>query len=638
MSHPSFYRSKQKTAYSHVGSNTELDDNHEYVKNQSDLLQSQQQQSIGNIPSNIARVQHSDIIQSARYGISAQETLHGSNIYADKYHPYNPYYDWLYTKGLLKENFKTRINTTYINVDSSSRTISPKMITINDTKLGNNPLSYDNESIEVGIMTSTQHLLRISYPNHTLRKNDRITLTGLEKTTIQIKTIYSVNGITKTAVIFTPGSSSVIFVCNYDEDDTESPMSFNPNFKIGEEILHDTLRVHDMSDVLVSISGFDISSIGTPYIGNVPINFLNSTHVMYLTNPDYSIQNGEIVYSSDDIINKPNDNGYVTKITGFYIKLSTPFSGDVPERSSTLTLTFNHFGGYPINKLNAEFPIDKNHLIGYHQIYSVGVDYVTVAIEKNTYYENSNFGGDDIYISQVTSLKNGYTESNNYKIELPKMIHNVVIAKLISTAFPNTSKIFRNNKNDSNNKLYWQNHDDGDYVYNIEINPGNYSHTSLSRLIETKINSVPKRYAKGATTNTTYTNMNFMTVNIDDETDIVTFKSFNEVILTKPIQSISPEISDTNDGIPPYIVTILHVSHGLKEGDTVLFSGMISTMGIPESVLNSYHIIASVPTDDTYTILINNFNLSSESRINTNRIFRYHFDYYLIIRTLWEQH
>jgi len=611
MSFSEFIKPVQKIAYSHIGSYTDPDTNKEYIKRQTDLLNRQDQKSIAEISENLGTITHSDITANLRYGVNPASG--GGKKYVDDYHRYNPYYDFIKKKGLLKEKFKTRINTSYINIDSSARTVEPRMITTDDVKLDTDPLSFDTIDITVGINSSKQNILVVHYPDHNLEQNDRITLTGIEKTTVSIKNIYTrttnSGTETKTAIVFTPGSSSVAFICNYDVNGVSSPMSFDPNFKVGNGITYDYLKGYDTSDMFVNISGFDISTSGTPYVGNIPINFLNSTHRIYFINPS----------GSNTIINVPS-NGSISKITGFYIKLPIPFSGLPPSNVMTITMTFNHIGGIPLNVLNAEFPIDEKRLYGYHQVHSITADTISILLNKDTAYRDESdnlagikqarFGGENVYISKISNLISGYSNPNKYRIELPNVIHDVVMVKLLSSAFPNTAKVFTASADIKNTKLYWQNQDDGDFLYSIEIEPGNYDTVTLEKLIESKVYDVKRKNSKIANTSTNYTDRNFMDVKIDINTNIVTIKSYKEAKLTKPIQTINPEPPKSGDGSSSYTLTIFQSSHGLQVGDSVLFTGLSAASGIPETVLNTTHNIVTVPTNDTYTIKVENFNLN----------------------------
>lgn len=623
MSYSNFMRPRQKTAMSHVGNNSKEDNNKDYIKNQSEILYNQKQNQLGKIPPNVSMMSNTDLIQGTRYGFNnsnyktSESIIDGDKILNNSY---DPYHAFLNSRGLLKENTKSLIRTEYIDINSQARTTRPTMVTINDTKLSEDPLSFDTISISVGINSSRQNLLKIYYPGHNLTKNKRITLTGIEKTS---KTINSIYGTNKNAIIFTPGSIAVAFLCNFDDIDTN--MSFDPNFKVGDGIDYSTLKAFDTSNLTVSISGFDISTSGTPYVGNIPINFLNSTHTVYFTNPNFTVKNGVNIYSSDTLINVPNTDNVVKKITGFYIKLPFSYVGTQPTNNQTVTLTFNYIGGIPINKINAEYPIDLDHTVGYHEVYSTTTDTISILLNNDTYYVNPTvgnmtatqalFGGDNVYIATVSEIISGFSTPNEYKVELPKIFPNVIMAKLVSTTFPNTFKVFSNNPLNKNNKLYWQNQDDGDFIYSIELEPGNYTPGVLASLIGSSVYKIKRRYAITSTTSA-YTDSNFMNVTIDINTDKVTIQSYREAKIDKPIASVTPSITDTNDPSPPYTLVIQHPSHGLKVGDDVLFTGMIATFGISDSVLNGVHTITSVPTTDSYTIVIDSINLLS-SRVST---------------------
>lgn len=640
MSYSTYFRPIQKTAYSYVGGvndKQDVADDKKYIKNQTDVIKDQKQLESGGIPDYINKTSHGNIIGSLRYGLTLQNEK-DTSAPPDNYHRFNPYYNYLYNEGLFNENAKTRINTSTYTVNSSMRSLLPTITSSLEMNLSNNPLSFTSVDVSIGVSDTKQNILTINAPGHGIKKNDRIMLSGLDKTTISIKNIYQdINGETKSAIAFTQFSTSAVFFCNFDtvkKDPIGQPtsiidtsMSFDPNFRIGNGLNFSDLKSYDTSDMFVTISGFDISQLGEPFYGNIPIAFLNSTHQIYFTNPDYKVVNGINVYTPDTLINVPDSNGVVKKITGFYIKLPKPYHGIQSTNTMTLSLTFNYFGGIPINIINAQFPIDENNLNGYHEVNSVTDDTISILLSKNTHYRNSTgggitetqatFGGDNIYISRIDDMTSGYSNPNNYVVELPNIIRNVVMIKMTSLSFPNTSKVFTNAPETKNTRLYWQNQDDGDFIYNIEIDPGNYSPSDLEKLIHSKVYEVQRKYSKISNLSTSYTNKNYMTVSIDTNTNKVTFSSFKEAALIKPIQDISPEIAAVGDGNPPYTLTISQSAHGLLPGNSVTFTGFVATSGIPTEVLNATHTVVSVPTSDTYTIVLDNFNLLAGTRNDT---------------------
>lgn len=582
----------------------------DYEINQINLLDQKKQKRMGKIPTEITRQSRSNDIQ----GFINNMKL-GKNDNIDKYHEYDPYYGYLQEHGLLKENYTTRINNSYININSSARITTPQLITETEYNLSNNPLSFATTTLLHGISTSTVTTLRISYPNHSFSKGDKITLNGVSTSEISINTVYeNSSNETKYSVLFTNNSMSIAFVCNYDGTNTISTMSFDPYFKIGTGINYTDLKNYDTSNMTVTITGFETDD-GTSFIGNIPVNFLNSTHRIYFSNPDYTIINGIKVFSSDTLINVPS-NDVVSKITGFYILLDTQFLGDQLTENMKITLRFNYIGGISLNRLNAGFPINDNNSTGYHQIYSITSDTLDVLLTKTAYYQDTSFGGTTIYISKIINLISGYSTPSEYKIELPYCIENVITAKMISSTFPNTSTIFRNTSEFQNTYLYWQNREDGTALYNISISPGNYSIISLIQEIETKVYAVEKIISQ--LTGSLYNNKNVIKVSINESTNLVTFKSYKEAIVDKPIHITDPVITDTSiQTTSTFILTILHAQHGFNsDSDIVLFDNFIQTFGIPASILNGIHNINTIIDDSTYTIKVINVNLDSD-RTNT---------------------
>lgn len=513
---------------------------------------------------------------------------------------------YTYTNIEQKENYNYIIQKSYINVDSSSIENDHGYNIENNILLDEKSLSFTTTNIIVGINTSSKNILRINCPNHDFKKDDLIILKELNKKMVDLYSTYkSLSNTTEYAIIFTPNSSSVIFVCNYDEGINKSPMSFNPNFSVGSDgINHDKLRNYDTNDMFVDISGFNGDT--NPFIGNIPINFLNGRHQVYFTNPDYTIVDGNVVYSDDTIINIPTS-GIVNKITGFYINLNKKYSGDPISSTVKISITFNYIGGYPINKINTEFPTNNNHLYGYHKIYATTKNTIDIAIDKQTYYvdENSNpisFGNLSLYIAKLTMIfKN--VNKNNFTIPLTKDISDVLSIKMINSVFPNTIK----NITDTHNKLYWQNEDDGNITYNIEIDSGYYDMISLKNIIESKISDTKRQYVD---IDSCYTDKNIIYVDINENTNITTFTSYKQGILSLPIQSVDYD-SENNT----YTLTIKQQKHGLSANDTVRFTNLINTNGISSEILNTQHIVSSIISEDEYTIVLQNINLLSDTTV-----------------------
>ncbi len=109
MAFSDFLRPIQKTAFSRVGGNLSGDEDRKYINDQINLLKQQNQNMIGEAPESLSNVSQNEIIDSLRYGVDLKNTeiKKRSN---DKYHSYDPYYDFIKKNNLSRESFKTLIN------------------------------------------------------------------------------------------------------------------------------------------------------------------------------------------------------------------------------------------------------------------------------------------------------------------------------------------------------------------------------------------------------------------------------------------------------------------------------------------------------------------------------------------------
>ena len=84
----------------------------------------------------------------------------------------------------------------------------------------------------------------------------------------------------------------------------------------------------------------------TSYIGNIPINLINKTHRIYLIK---------------DALTQPSN-------TKFYIKL--PINSDNTQCTSNFnfTIKFHHYNAIPTNEINADYPVNNDHVNGYQVI------------------------------------------------------------------------------------------------------------------------------------------------------------------------------------------------------------------------------------------------------------------------------
>ena len=185
--------------------------------------------------------------------------------------------------------------------------------------------------------------------------------------------------------------------------------------------------------------------------------------------------------------------------------------------------------------------------------------------------------------------KEKYPKVNKFSAFLGKTFKNVKSIRLISTEFPNTEGVIKENIND---KIYWRNQEDEDLgfpVYSIAIRPGSYTALSLTNEIVSKLNSVKRRNGVGQ--------YHYFQVNIDLDTDIVTINSF--IIKDLPNNPIS-----TSEGTG--IITVTSLNHGFTDGELVEIIGVKRTAGIPTNIINGSFNITFINTNQfSYEVNVN---------------------------------
>jgi hypothetical protein len=582
----------------HIGGDTIKDKEANYVKDNLDILKEFNKKvpysydpQYSNMYTTTSGFLGGQIVQ--RYPNLGEQLKNDTKEYiSDKSDRYEPYGDYLFKQGLINRDNITRYKTEYINIDSSSRTKIPSNLIEKSYNTNN------NLTIQTNNLNKTE--IKITIPNHAFGKNDKITLYGLTYTLKKLKLI-----VNSTILLqFTEGSE---YLCINDKIPYVDNRVSN-NFMIN----YDT---SDMNIILDGVKGYTNST----YIGNIPITTLNKRHQIYLINPE-----NPTLYNPDK----------------YYIKLVKKFTGIYSPSSYNINITYLFIAGIPINLINADYPINFERSQGYHIIEKVDTNNIYININKRSFISNAinNFGG-EITIEKIKTVQNGFPNPNNYIVNLGRNFSNVVSIRIVNSEFPNTEKNVRSfPESRRNNRLYWQNLDDGEYVYSIEIPSGNYTKTGLKTAIEKAISNI-KRINTDTTNSSSFTTNNFMTVDINPETDIVTFNSYKVANLVKPFSDIDPEISLTGEDTVIstfYDITIEHPNHGAAVADIITINNAIDHYGIPASVLNTEHQIQQIIDTNRYQIRVSNFNLGS-TRTNSGggsaititvpNIFRLRFDY-----------
>lgn len=459
--------------------------------------------------------------------------------------------EYLYKRGDKHFSSITRYNTSYLTINSRFRQKEPIYNSLNYIKLPKNPLKieYGNNKLYI----QTDNLLN-------LNPNDKIALIGLANITKKLRVN---NG------FFEFNNNSQFVKINF-----KSGLFFNSV---------DDAKNYKTTDLFIQISGFNSQ------INNIPINMLNNTHQIYLYNPTTNTYNNNC----------------------FYIKLNKPFLGTyVHTQDFNIKIEFLYSYGIPNNKINS---VDTQNIL---TVSNVNDNNITVKYFKNMYFDHNEFGtsklkfgGNNMSIVKITEITTGYPNPTQYNIDLDKIYNNVIMMKLISSEFPIIDKIITNN----NNKLYWQTLDDGDNIYSISIDPGNYSISDIINIIENKTNNIKISYTPG--------------------NNEIKFSSLREQYLIQPIINIS---TNNIDNEIHTIITIKHNNHGFNINDKIIIQNMIDTDSITAMDLNNEHIINNIIDENTYEFTLKNINFNGNSSITkggnnvkiiSNNYFRFRFDF-----------
>jgi hypothetical protein len=348
------------------------------------------------------------------------------------------------------------------------------------------------------------------------------------------------------------------------------------------------------------------------FLGNIPTNVLNSR---------FSIKvevTADDLDPNCDLSDLPADYLDFSE-NHFFVILPLVMRNPTDEppfilREYNFRLTLLYVGGVALNLLNARYPIDPDHISGFHVITQILNNGYFFEIPVNALVDE-NGGGKCISVAPVIEIITGYPNQNNYIIELGRTFHNLVSVRIVSTEFPNSERFIKEFPPErANNKIYWNDLDSGDFLYSIEVPEGNYTPASLAAKMEELFLATP-RVVAGSEFNETYESNHPIRVNINNETDEVTFSAFKQAILTQPIVAIDPEIFPNaaignDDPNAQYTLTINHPNHGIvRPGDTIVISNAVQYFGIPASVLNSTHVVTEIVDEDNYRIVLPKFNL-----------------------------
>ena len=480
----------------------------------------------------------------------------------------------------------------YINVDSGQRNRESSNV-------------YDAELYTLPpyplIFTNGSRIVTINLSNHSFVQDDRIALNNVLSKYIILQNILQVKKNSLFVKIHNPNHGLSLYGLYDPTNSTQFipigyvdnlPESYNETDDIPDTVQHFILNVNATTDLTIQLSNIKGLDISRTMIGNIPVNYLKRKQKVYLLftkngntfvpDPDYYL----IMLQKRSAINYADNKNYMKD------KSETPTN---IISTNTVHIQFYNLFGVPLKYLNSGTPINENMVYPYHTVIDVTENTFSIDISYNAivdpYYSFYNYndsinsdnnvniigsssgGGNQVFVRKVLETIDGYPNPNLYEYNLDRSYKNIVQARIVSSIFPNSQRIINNNGNDIiNNRLYWRNLDDGDYIYFLEIPPGNYSISALENEIETAFSNklrypyseeyqagiYPEIVGQSTPTNSLRYDENginkyhIIDVSISSETDVVSFTSYREIVQSDEIEP--GPISNRILVVPDYLV------------------------------------------------------------------------------------
>lgn len=448
---------------------------------------------------------------------------------------------------------KTKYKTTPYNIDSRYRNIKPKnILDTNIIILKNNPLEFTNNS----------NILKINNPNHSFKVKDRIILENVEGFNMVLTNNMYLQYNFKYAIIQINNHNIIKSTTN------KQKIILEPLEKLGRYF--GSLSTNNFIGPKEIIFMEDIE-----FIPNEIYTELKVTETELKNN--YIFFELPFIYTAEQIIDED------IKFTNFY------------NINKMFRFKLDSIASINIGYINANYPITYNRFNGFHEITSIDNDNIYIEM-KLTSNNNIVSGGKNVKIAKIVKSLEGFVESNNYIVNLKKNFTNVVRIELISSEFFFLDNLIKSSGSDKNNKLYWQHLDDGDTTYSIDIVEGNYNPDNLIDEITNSMNNVERL---GSTDeNKIY---NVFDVKLNSDTNLVQFIAYKFEFLPN---SLTINIIEIN-GNEYYEVTVKHKNNLVELNDTISIRGARNIGKVPNSVINSDHVVYAVNTRiSTYSFIL----------------------------------
>jgi len=396
----------------------------------------------------------------------------------------------------------TQTYTSYVNIDSNQRNRLP----INNY----DQILYNLPPFPL-IFTNGSSMVTVNLENHPFQKNDRVILDNVTSKNVMLRDVIMVKKNSSFVRIKHENHGLSLFGL-YDPSDISAFESveyvdYLPESYTNHEDIPDTttqyyiLRTNIEIDLTIQLSGVKGSNVTKTKIGNIPVNILNDKQTVYL-----------LFTKSSATEFTPDKNSYLIRIP---IKSNINYQDNNDCHNNVLIKYYNLFG-VPLNYINRGTPINECRKFQYFTVLNVTDNTFQVDVGYNAIYDITdptysfydysdamcqdidvqllinNFigGGSQAYTRRIEYIITGYPNPNQYQITLDKSYKNIIQARIISSSFPNSQRMINNQTADViNNRLYWRNLEEGDYIYHLEVTPGNYTYEQLAKEIEYQFNN-----------------------------------------------------------------------------------------------------------------------------------------------------
>lgn len=482
---------------------------------------------------------------------------------------FDPYEAYLFNKGLLDDGTnRRRYITHYVDINSNQRTKKQVLITENACTLSKDPLRFKHGTNEV----------YVSHPKHNFKEGDNIVLSNICAEHIILRTF----------------------------DDKGNPAFVIPNGCNIMKIYYRHRLPKHLEGVKIKMEIIGVKPDKGSHLGSVPINVINSLHNVY-TQLDLNSKYPDL---PDDFFNYSEDHLYLVLPK----KMHSTDKDAYVLKEYNFKIVFHSLCSVPLDLLNCSatnsHTVKKITKNGY-LIYLPSFMKVNVDNKKGM----CSGGGSCIEVSKVKSVCPGYPNPNKYTISLGNVFNDVLSVRMISSEFPNVLQIVQQGCND---KMHWNNIDDGNKLYSITVPPGNYTADSLSQILSELVSKVPRADQNNYNHNNGCIPEHHIQIDMNSTTNRATLKSYKKYILSKPFKTVTPEIFtdpklDSFDAKTTFTILINHPQHGLADviDHYIVISNSLDYKGISSEVLNGEHKVSNIVDQDSYEIIIQATNLLS---------------------------